>query len=252
LQGWYGSVEAFKRDPINYGVKAMMYTVIPKTLAVLAKKHMLTELLNNMGTPDAIMELAEWYEESMNAIPDYYKARYDAIPMPIRTHDGRQYYLPIPRSFEMQFVGEAYYNLIDGIVNGKWDGDANEIATQAKNTIGGTLGALFAANPASGGLTPWLKVTSGWGAYAVGQNPFDKFYGRNVIPRGTYGRDVVKELGIMGRWTYKTVGGQLFWILPKESDMSDEEKVLIQRMYGIPLIGNPLTAVLRVSDEPVR
>jgi|GEM_PF-7125159 len=261
LQGWYGSMEAFKRDPINYGVKAMMYTVIPKTCAILAKQHLLTEMLDRMGAPDMIMDLVEWYEESMNAIPDYYKARYDAIPMPIRSHDGRQLFLPIPRSFEMQFVGEAYYNLLDGVINGEWDlnfegnsdidwdwkGDASEF----KNAIGKTLSALYAANPASGGLTPWLKVGVGFAQYGLGLNPYDPFYGRNVIPRHIFGRDIVGELKSMGRWAYKSIGGNIFWILPKEDDIPWEEKTLIEKLYGIPIIGNPAKTVFQWSPEPV-
>jgi hypothetical protein len=246
MQGWYGSVEAFKRDPKSYLLKQLIYNVIPKAVCVLAGRHYISQWLDDSGAPEWAVEKYYALEASLNAIPDYYKARYDAVPLFVRTEDGRQYFIPFPKSFEEQYIGESFYYALDGLVNSDKD------ATSVMNILSKSSGAALAANPASGGLTPVLKSLRGAEQYVFeNTNPYDAFYGRQVIPKNQYRKDVWKDLYTLGKWSYKNVGGELFFILPKETDIPDSKKADIQKAYGIPLVGNPLSAMLRVSDDKV-
>jgi GGDEF domain-containing protein len=273
IQGWYGSMEAAKRDPLNYATKFMMYTVAPKAFYTLAKYGLLGDALRNnnlisdaldaAGVPihNAIagnlfgehvsdaQDLINYWEDAFNMIPDYWKARYDAVPLPIRTYDGRQLFIPVPKSFEQQVLSEAIYYALDAIV-AKAVGE--EFTPMEKLKAGGkALGAVVSANPiGDSSLLPIFKLAAVWGDFAQGKNPYDSFYGRQVISRDNYSNSLAGSFGDMSRWTYKAIGGEVFWILPKELSWEWFESLsAVEKAHHIPILGGPASAIIRATPK---
>jgi hypothetical protein len=237
LQGWYAAVEAMKRDPKGYWFRMGISTFASKCIMALAGRGLLTAGMRRLGMEaDTVEELERMYA----VIPDYYKGRFDPLPIGL-TEDGRVIFVVLPKAFEAQLLGEALFSAINQSLKGDFEGAVQGVA---KATL-----AQFPIAEAS--IMPFIKVAGAFiDRYAYGRNPYDSFRKRNVISRGNFKGNRLEEFKEMTGWGFRAIGGRVVWIPPTDGKTWGDRH-WVENAAHIPIVGNPWQAFIRVSRESI-
>lgn len=165
-----------------------------------------TALAPGAGTVVGAVGGASWLKEMgemFKAIPDYFLANYDVVPLGWTTdeEDGKKkaIFLTLPQDDLSAFVGRVvWHSLKAGQVAMEGQMAAGTTYTQEiENLVGDIWGELVP------GMPPVLSLPSAYLQYAAGHNPYDPHYGEGVVSQsdwkartapGNY--EALKDLGI--------------------------------------------------------
>ncbi len=172
-------------------------------------------------------------KEEMDNISDFDKTNYNIIPIGLDAN-GKTIYIRIRKSERDRFVGGLMWKMYK-IYGAKGIGltDLMDITSYA----GGQLP----------NVSPNFKLMQGLFQYFSGQNPYDEFRGRNVIPDQAFKagqKDPKYSAPYMINWILDTTGARI--IIPKVPTgerMSGLEKVL-----NLPILSNAIGKWVKVSD----
>lgn len=170
--------------------------------------------------------LKEWFER----IPEYDKTNYLCVPVPpfvYRTDKSEQrwkaVYLRVPHDETARVLAGLVWKA-SNVLEGKHKGVTDLLAFGAGNV------------PA---LAPGVEIGSAWGQYAVGINPYDPFYGRNILPQKVHDAGGLYGFGRMVEWTANQLN------LTRFANFDERRRTKGEYVFSItPLLGR----AVKVSD----
>jgi hypothetical protein len=103
----------------------------------------------------------------------------------------------------------------------------------------------------TGGQVPGLSpsITSAFAVtqFLAGQNPYDFFRGRNVIPDTEFKAGGTYALKPFASWMFNQLGGGIFW-KSFVSQQAPETRTWLQKVIEAPVVSNILGRWVKVSD----
>jgi len=194
--------------------KTMLRTILPKAIMVGV----------SMGL--AGDELRKLLEDAS----EYDKTNYDIIPIG-RDENGKTIYLRVPQDETGRMVGGFFWKL-------------SHLATKEKMTFADVFQVVDFGAGQVPNLVPSITGAGAILTYLSGQNPYDTFRGRNVIPDKYFKAGVKESAPIFIDWLLKQQGlGIVMPTYTPEGDLTTLEKIL----YA-PISSNILGRWIKVSD----
>jgi hypothetical protein len=224
LQGLRESLKVMLEDPRRAGLMFLFYSVFPTLLQQLAERG----------------AFGEWLKDAYAKIPRFDKVYRMAIPLPMETKSGKQFYHISPHSEMGMVIKSVLHRAVNTVL------DEKDVYNELR-AMGGDLNALLPIG--LGSLHPALKGGLAVGQYITGNNPDDFFRGQKVIPRGVYENGVPAEhWAHLGKFVWNNIGGTAVWRI--SDDMLDfEDKGWFEKLAGLPVVSNPISRFIRVSDR---
>lgn len=218
VQGIRGDFGAMKENPNGWWAKWAKGTIAPKMISRLA-------LYGAFGAG---------VKAVMDGIGDYDLSNYDVIPLGLDAN-GKSVYLRLPVDEMGRMTSSLLWkgmNLVDGQAPTKPADIFDFMAGQAPN------------------VAPWMTVLGGVTSYISGHNPYDAFYGREVIDPTVFKAGGTPSHEQMLKWIWNTSGGGI--IHRFDNHEVDLVKTELQKAIGLPGVNDFLGRFLRVSDYGLR
>lgn len=209
------------RTRAGYWIKTAMLNFVPKMI-------MFAALYGLLGDKN---------RELMNKVSEYDKTNYTIIPLG-EDENGKAIYIRIPSDETGRFLGGLFWKALR---LGNNDQTIMQNLTDVVSYTGGQLPSI----------TPVIDLSSAWGQFLAGQNPYDFFYGRNVIPEEQYkagGKEALKPMLV---WSFQKLGGNVF-LKMYSYQQAPESKSWQQKVTELPIVSNILGRWVRVSDYGVK
>lgn len=211
-EGYRGSWEAFREDPVSYALKMATFDVLPALIAAAAARGLL-------GDDD---------KKAFRAMSEHDKANYTPIPLGWLPN-GKLVMMRIPHDYE----GQLWHSLAWKFATNKME--AKDLARALVENI--------PWGPAS--FNPVFDAGGYIINYAAGKNPVDSYRGRYILTDREFeeGGAVAWEKVLKSAWN--EVGGTLYKF--KTYDES-EVKTELEEVLGVPLVGGFLGRAVKVTD----
>jgi len=241
LQGLRESLAVIKENPGRAAMLSLMYSAVPAMLTVLAERGLLSGVFGGLGGDDG-RKLGEWLEKAWAKIPRFDRVYRWALPLPMETTSGKQFYIPLPKS-EMGMViqGIAYHAINMAFDTGSLETESDDV----RSIIGDAMGV----SPFGlGSLHPALKVGLAATQYAGGENPMDYYHNQKIIPQKDYRVSTAKDATTVGKFMWNNIGGATIWRIDDKA-LNFKDKDWFEIALGLPVAGNPLGRFVRVSDR---
>jgi len=212
-EGIRAALEAAKENPKAYVWKTTKYDILPKLLMLAASAGLLGKTIKDV----------------MDNIPERDKGNYLTIPVGL-TSDNKTVYFVMPHDFQGQVVGGMLWKAMRL-------GKAGD--------IGGIIDYMSGGLPYTG-INPLLGLATDWQQYTTGKNPYDPFRGKYVIPETMFeagGKEAIEE---MLKYSSNQLGGGIVYRFKGRN--IEEVKSELEKILGLPVVGNFLNRFIRVSD----
>ena len=242
FQGMYGSVEAFKMNPKAYMKKMLWRDVLPKAAYALAGTGLLSPMLQGSGVPE---DVADEIELAYQLIDDRFKGKFEVLPLFGLKPNGRQAFIPLPKSYEGMNIGELVYRTSQTAIS-TVQGDWEDVRKQS----GKAAQAIADYNPISEtSILPMLQAGMAWIEWGLlDKNPVDPFTGRPVIPHRERGKGTGVEMARMGKHTWNKLGGTAIYKFDNRKVDTDDTH-WVEKMLGMPVVGPALSRIVRLSEK---
>jgi hypothetical protein len=171
----------------------MVWTIAPTTFVKLAG-------YGALGFLPYGDELEEWYK----LFSKYFVDNYDVIPLGTTQVDGKRHAvgLTIPRDETRSFVAQMWGNAMDAVVEATTDVETPAGSPpKALQDIYDSLKSNSIPN-----MNPYLDIATAWSQYGSGENPSDRFYKGDIIPRSNWEAGGWESNRKMLAWTIKKTG----------------------------------------------
>lgn len=175
--------------------------------------------------------LGDKFKKMLENVSEYNKTSYTIIPLGV-DENGKTIYLRIPHDESGRLVGGLVWKSLNLFNKKKADGE--DIAD---------LFSFYAGQVPS--LAPSFTATKAIMQYLSGQNPYDEFRNRNIIPDLEYKAGYKYSFPIFLDWLIKNQGGGI--ILPSYKP-SATEVTNLEKAINLPVVSNILGRWLQVSD----
>ncbi|MCL2219398.1 MAG: hypothetical protein FWC23_03375 [Chitinispirillia bacterium] len=252
IQGMYSTIEAMKLNPSAYAKKFLARDVSTTVTYALASGGLLAPLMTPLfeafgGTE----ELAKKVESMINAIPDYHKAGFLAIPTGIDPETGKVSYFLVPKSYEGQAISAATYHMAKMVV-----GKITKTGEGMKAEAGKAFKSIISDNNPfdENSLIPLLQVGATWAKWFFGNdNPMDSWTGRPILSNNVRTQGMGAEAVRLLRWSWSKMGLDAFIDIYKLMEMADpdNEMNLIEKSHAVPVVGKPVRRFYRMSNDTV-
>jgi len=209
------------RTRSGYWLKTVQVSLLPKTL-------MFAALAGAFG--DKIKELFE-------KVSDYDMTSYTIVPLG-ETKDGKAIILRIPQDETGRLFAGLYWKML-------------RIATGKKLKMGDLADlADYAGGQAAPSLTPIFSAIYGITTFAAGQNPYDFFRGRNVIPDAEFKAGGAHALKPFVIWQLNQLGlGTVMKTYYSTQPPADRE--WYQKTVDAPILSNIIGRWIKFTDQGV-
>lgn len=193
------------------------------------KTIMSTILPSLMMAGMAVGLFGQWYKDLMDGVSEYDKSNYTIIPLGL-DENGKTKYLRVPRDETSRFIGAIF-----------WKG----LSTAQKKEAGiEDVMDLFSFGAGQfPNVSPSFVGAGAIITYMSGQNPYDEFRHRNVIPDQEFEAGTKYSLPIFVDWLLKNQG--LSVIIPSYSPTNPTE---LEKALNYPVLSNVLGRWIKVSD----
>jgi DNA polymerase III sliding clamp (beta) subunit (PCNA family) len=210
---------AFKNPQTRAGwmFKTMAFTLLPKLI-------MFAGLLGLFG--DDLKEMLEKASE-------YDKTNYTIIPLGL-DENGRAIYMRVPQDETGRFIGGFFWKSLN-LTQEKSLG-VDDIA-EIMSYTGGQVPSLSPA------ITSLFATTQ----FLAGNNPYDFFRGRPVIPDTEFEAGGMNALKPFVTWQLNQLGGGIFW-KTFYTTQAPETETWLQKTIQAPLVSNIIGRWIKVSD----
>jgi hypothetical protein len=176
--------------------------------------------------------LGSGYKKMLSSISEYDKTNYNIIPLGT-DENGKVVYIRVPMDETGRFQAAMLWKIVN-LATGK-----------NKQTIARDLGEIFsiwAGNIPS--TVPSFKALSALSSYLSGENPYDTFRNRNVIPDDKFKAGFKYSFPVMIQWLLNNQGASI--VLP--AYRADGNSGMLEKIVNLPILSNLLGRFLRVSD----
>jgi len=204
----------------------------PKTRGAWWFKSILGMLPKLIQIAGALGLLGLGYKKMLDSISEYDKTSYNIIPLGI-DENGKTIYIRAPMDETGRFQGAMLWKM------------ANLFKGGDKQTLMNNLTDIFSLwSGQLPNLTPSITGLQALSVYLSGNNPWDGFRNRNIIPETTFKAGYKYSFPVMLQWLLNNQGASV--VLPaykSESGMTTLEQIL-----NFPVLSNLLGRFVRVSD----
>jgi hypothetical protein len=186
----------------------------------------------------------EYIEDAYAKIPKFDRVYRWAIPLPMETSSGKQFYIPMPKSEMGMVIQGIAYNAINVLFDIFKDKNVEKTIKDLRTILGDAMG-VSPLGP--GSLHPIIKGVTAGLQYLGGQNPIDFYKNKNVISPYKYENDPAEDRATVGKFIWNNVGLATIWRIDDEA-IDFANKDWFEIALGLPVVGNPLGRFVRVSD----
>lgn len=208
---------AYTKNPSRAGFwwKTIMTSVLPKfIMAVIAAGYFGNKL-----------------KEQMDKASEYDKTNYNIVPLG-EDKNGKAVYMRVPLDETGRFYGGLMWKLLNLTKDDKSIQDIFDIFS---------FGAGQFPN-----LSPSFTSAGALLSYLSGNNPYDSFRNRNIIPDREFKAGVKYSFPMLLDWLMKNQGLGIFF--PTNLDKYNEDVSQLQRDLNLPVISNILGRWIKVSN----
>lgn len=171
-------------------------------------------------------------KKMLDNVSEYDRANYTIIPLSLDS--GKTVYLRIPQDETGRVYGALLWKILNITKN------EQNIPQNLADLLATTGGQLPNISPS---ITTLFAITQ----FMAGQNPYDFFRGRNVIPDTEFKAGGQYALKPFIAWTFNNVGGNVIMRLPV-TEQAPTSKTWYQKVLDAPLASNILGRWIKVSD----
>ena len=172
-------------------------------------------------------------KELMSDASEYDMTNYFVIPVG-RDNNGKTIYIRIPMDETSRLLGAVLWKVMRATSNDQAVGrDIEDIAS----LFGGQLP----------GLSPAISAPISAIQYALGENPYDSFRGRQVLTDEQMQAGGWYALKPFLMWEFQQLGGNVFVKLYSD-EWVPEEKSLGEKLLQLPVISNVASRFIRISN----
>lgn len=210
---------AFKnpRTRSGYWWKTAVMNFLPKLLMFAALSGIFGKALKKM----------------MEDASEYDKTNYTIVPMG-RDQNGQTIYLRVPQDESGRLLGGILWKTL-------------RIANNNKPILQDISDILSFTGGQVPGLTPTLQSVTAIAQYLGGQNPYDWFRGRYVIPDQEFKAGPKYSLKPFLTWQFNQMGGGIFQRF-YTTQQAPTNKTWLQKVIEAPVVSNILGRWIKVSD----
>ena len=175
----------------------------------------------------------EWLRKLFANVSEYDMTNYTIIPIGM-DETGKTIYIRVPQDESGRLVGGIFWKTMRTATNNR------PILKDAMDLMSFTGGQLPTVNPLITALT-------GASQYLAGQNPYDSFRGRYVIPDAEFAAGGAYAFKPFANWMLQNIG--LGTIMSGYvSEQAPETKTWIQKVVETPVLSNIVGRWIKVSD----
>lgn len=207
------SGKAGKQSQSGFWWKTIVATILPKIIMAAMGAGLLGVAL----------------KDQVDGVSEYDKSQYTIIPMGL-DENGKTKYMRIPQDETSRVIGAIFWKSLN-MLSKKEAGLSDFL-----QVIDVGAGQLPNLAPSFTSLGVILQ-------YIAGQNPYDSFRGRNVIPDQAFTAGPKYSLPILLSWLAQTNG--LGLIMPSYQPQNPS---LLEKMLNLPGVGNTVGRWMKVSD----
>jgi hypothetical protein len=211
IQGWRATAASAKEGPGNFAAHVAVNAMLPRAIMYLMA-------IGVMGTG---------IKKMMDDVSEYDKSNYLVLPL-ARTKNGKTVILRIPQSENLRAIGGMFWKLLT--------------ARKAKDMA--DLGDYMADQVP--GLSPALSIPLDIGVYAGGKNPYDYFRGKYAINERIFEAGGMRSHKQFIKYLWNRAGGNIIYKF--DTDNIDEIKGALEKVLGLPLVGNTLGRFVKVTN----
>jgi len=233
---WYNELFLFS-NAIKEGIRSDLNVAFknPKTragywwktawLTLLPKMVMFAALYGAFG--DKIREMLE-------DVSEYDKANYTVVPLG-KDENNLTAYLRVPQDETSRVIGGVFWKALN--LTTKEAGIKFKDVTDILSYTGGQIPSV----------TPVVESIIATGQFLAGQNPYDFFRGRNVIPDEEFKAGGKYSLKPFVTWQLQNLGLGTFWKI-YTSEQAPENKTWGQKVLEAPVLSNTLGRWIKISN----
>jgi len=223
--------------PAEMAMKLGRRVVAPAALKWTLRSGALVALLKAAGADDDDDEMifARTLQRLMQNISDYDMLSYVPIPLGFASN-GKTVYLRLPMDEGERLLSGVTYKLLDAALDDTTDGHWAQLFEYG-------AGQLPSVNPAISTVVQTLQ-------FLGGQNPYDYFRGREVVPATEFragGKAAIKEFG---KHLSNQLGATLVYRFGY--DQSNDISTEIEDVLRFPGFGDTMGRFLKVSEHGTR
>lgn len=201
----------------GWWIKTVKLSVLPKILMWAALSGLFGEGLKKM------------FED----VSEYDKTNYTVIPLG-EDETGKTIYIRIPQDETSRLIGGIVWKAMRMANNNR---PAVQDITDLLSFTGGQLPTV----------NPIITTAIGTSQYLSGENPYDYFRGRNVIPDQEFKAGGMYAFKPFANWMLQTIGLNAI-LSGYVSEQAPETKTWIQKVIETPVLSNIVGRWVKVSD----
>jgi hypothetical protein len=244
LQGLRENLKAIRDNPWRAAFIAAYSSVLGSLWNVLAEEGKLSEIFGAAFGDDG-EKFGEWLQSAYRRIPMFDRVYRGAMPLPIEI-DGKPVYMIFPHSEIGMAMRGMTYNVIRSGVSA-WDREWDEAANSVFQAFDSMTGDVPMTSDA--GFHPAIKTAGAAMDFARGNNPYDSYRRRNVMNKYQFeDYTTIEKMGHMARWTWNNIGLSTVWRIP-EDGVNFEDKNWFEKLLALPVVGNPISRIVRVGRD---
>jgi len=211
-EGYKTQWEYAKLDPATFAAKAVAYGVLPRLV---------------MWTFGAGI-LGQGTKEVYDMITHYDKWNYLCVPLG-KTKEGKAVYFRMPQDEQTRLIGGIMQGILDGV---KTPDDMLQIMDFTSNQFPG--------------VNPLITMVGALKDVTTGQNPWDSFRNRQVIPDQVFKANDYRKWLSLGQYLWNTAGGSIIYKFNNEKP--ERIKGELEKIVNAPILSDLLGRFLKVSD----
>jgi hypothetical protein len=204
----------------------------PKTRSGYWFKTALIDFLPKVLMYAATIGLFGAYVKRMfDNISEYNKANYNPLPIGI-DENGKTLYLPTTSDETGKLFGGIFWKALN--------------VTNHKSLDQGLMDIMQFMAGRIPQIGPALNVAMTTGQYLQGQNPYDIYRGRNIIPTTAYQAGGMYAFVPFIKWEFQQMGGSI--LLGSSILENTPNQSLFEKVINAPVLSNIAQSIVRVTD----
>lgn len=215
-----------------YWWRTMVWSIMPTTLTKMGLYGLLGATIKGL----------------LDNVPEYFLDNYDVVPLGTVDDDGEEktVFLTIPKDDVGRMVSNIWSRAIDAVIEAAGGKTKQGSAQKAFADLFGEAYGEVVPN-----LNPILDAGSKWSQFALGQNPYDSYFGQQIVPRSEWQAGGWEASKKMLSWTVdksgaiKTFAHVITGPLLGQSFEEGTESTIETTVRSIPA----LSRLLRISNR---
>ena len=234
-QAWRSDISAWREQPGEKLWKLTKYTFIPKAIQWALYSGALVWTLKQIGfkdDDDAVL-WARSMQDMYRNVSEYDLTNYLCIPLGV-TPGGRTAYIRLPYDEEERFLGGIFWKILN----------AEEVGFESLPSILDYTAGQFPS------LNPAIRITGAVVEYLSGQNPYDHFRGRPVLPETLFEAHSRETHIRFAKWLANEAGVSI--VHRFRSGSAPAVATELERILNLPLLSNMVGRFVKVSNRGTR